>query len=179
MALPPIGPPNVDPLRLRILKALTTSLLQITPANGYRLDLGPNNKFKRGKVFRGRLRYGPNDPLPMLSIIEAPIPLDPALTRGENVKSTGAWELLIQGFVDDDFENPTDPGHDFMAQVKHRLVYEKQRDRGHGILGGNLGISEMLIGQGAVRPPEDTTEKAFFWLTLTIRFAENLDKPYG
>lgn len=174
----PIGPPGVDPLRLQIVKALSASMMQITPANGYRLDLGPNAKFPRGKVFRGRLRYGPKDPLPMLSILEAPIPKDPVVTRGENVRSAGDWELLLQGFTDDDLENPSDPAHDFMAQVKHRLVQEKRASRGHSILGFPQ-IAEMFIGQGAVRPPEDTSEKAFFWLTLTLKLAEDLDKPYG
>lgn len=161
-----------DPFRLRVLKALSTSIEGVNPTNGYQHDL-------RNAVFRGRIIFGPRDPLPMISILEAPIPLEVVRTRGENIKSTGPWELLIQGFVKDDHQNPTDPAHHLMAEVKSILVKEKRRDRGHNIFGLGARVAEMYIGQGSVRPPDEASDKAFFWLTLTLVIGEDLEDPYA
>ena len=43
-----------EPVRLRVLKAMTECLKDITPANGYHTDL-------KGQVFRGRVIFGDND----------------------------------------------------------------------------------------------------------------------
>lgn len=159
------------PFRLRVLKALTACIEGVNPGNGHHHDL-------RGKVFRGRLRFGSGDPLPMVSILEAPIPQDTMNGRGENAGSTGEWELLVQGYADDDRENPSDPAHHMMAEVKAILVAEKRRNRGNNILAMQGRVTEMSVGQGSVRPPEDPTTEAFFWLTLKLRIAENLEQPY-
>ena len=163
-----------DPFRLRALKNLTAAIETVNPDTDgfdYTHDL-------RGKVKRGRLIYGEDDPIPLVSILEPPIPLDVLQTRGDNPNSTGPWELLIQGWVHDDFDNPTDPAHVLMAEVKRSLIIEKQRDRGRNIL--NLGgkVAELNVGQGVVRPPDQVSSKAFFWLFLTLRLAENLTNPY-
>ena len=160
-----------DPFRLRVLKALSAAIENVNPDNGFQHDL-------RNAVFRGRILYDKDDPLPMISILEAPIPKDPIVTRGENVASAGQWELLIQGFCKDDRLNPTDPAHHLMAEVKAILVREKQRDRGNNSLGMGGRVAEMYIGQGSVRPPDEANDKAFFWLTLTLIIGEYLDDPY-
>ena len=174
--------PTRIPFRLTVLKNLTTCLEGINPDNGFEFDMRPTakpgNRIQR-KVFRGRAKYGKNDPIPMLSILEAPIPQDAVTTRGENELSTGAWELLIQGFCDDDLDDPSDPAHCFMAEVKAQLVREKRRERGNNILGMQGRISEMYIGQGSVRPADEASDKGFFWLTLTIRLVDNLADPYA
>ena len=159
------------PFRLRVLHALSASLEEINPTNGYQHDM-------RGAVKRGRIIFGPKDPLPMISILEAPIPLEVMRATGENVASAGGWELLIQGFVKDDFDHPTDPAHHLMAEVKAQLVKEKQRDRGRNAFGLNGRVAEMFIGQGSVRPADEANAKAFFWLTLTLIVGEYLDDPY-
>lgn len=160
------------PFRLRVLRRLTQAIQQVNPDNGFHFDL-------RNKVFRGRIRYDQNDPIPMVSILEAPIPAEVAQTRGDHHGSTGPWELLIQGFADDDRQNPSDPAHHLMAEVKAVLIKEKKRDRGNNILEMDGRVMEMFLGQGSVRPPEDTTADAFFWLTLTLRLAETLEEPYS
>lgn len=160
-----------NPFRLRVLKSLSAVLEQVNPDNGYHFDL-------RAKSFRGRVRFGPKDPIPMVSILEAPIPAEVSESRGDNGKSAGPWELLIQGFADDDRENPSDAAHHMMAEVKSILVKEKQRENGTNMLGMNGRVYEMRIGQGSVRPPEDPTTEAFFWLTLTLKLAEDLENPY-
>lgn len=159
------------PFRLRVLRALTVALENVNPDNGCHFDL-------RGKVFRGRVRFGQSDPVPMVSILEAPIPAEVSQSRGENSNSTGPWELLIQGFADDDKKNPTDPAHHLMAEVKSVLVAEKVRDRGNNAFGMQNRVVQMWIGQGSVRPPDDASNEAFFWLTLTLRLAERLEEPY-
>lgn len=163
---------NPVPFRLRVLKALTATIEQVNPDNGCHYDL-------RGKVFRGRVRFSVDDPIPMVSILEAPIPQEVIQSRGENDKSSGAWELLIQGFVEDNRENPSDPAHHLMAEVKAALVKDKRRERGNDMLGMQGRVFEMFVGQGSVRPPEDPTTEAFFWLTLTLRLAETLEDPYA
>lgn len=161
-----------DPPRLRVQKAITAALDTITVLNGYKTDLD-------GKNFRGRVIFGADDPLPMTSLLEVPIPLDQIPSRADNVDTTGGWELLIQGFVLDDNVNPTDPAHVLMADVKQMLAREKKRDKGYDIFGLGTIVTEMQIGTGVVRPPDDISSKAYFWLTLTLKLAETLDAPYA
>lgn len=165
---------NVKPIpfRLVVLRRLSKAIEEVNPENGYHFDL-------RSKVFRGRVRYDQTDPIPMVSILEAPIPAEVSQSRGDHHGSTGPWELLIQGFADDDRLNPSDPAHHLMAEVKSVLVKEKRRDRGNNILQMNGRVVEMYLGQGSVRPPEDVTTEAFFWLTLTLRLAEDIEEPYS
>lgn len=170
------------PFRLRVLRALSAVIENVNPTNTFIDENGLEQPFAydlRGKVFRGRLKYGAKDPIPMISILEAPIPQEPNVARGENTKSTGPWEILVQGFVDDDPENPTDPAHDLMAAVKYVLVESKRQDRGNNMLGMNNQVFEAHIGQGSVRPPDEVNDRAFFWLVLTLRVAEDLEKPYS
>lgn len=160
-----------DPFRLRVLKALTAALEEITPANGYEFDLS-------GKVFRGRDTFGDRDPLPLVSILEA-IEEQPQLSSPQSGdRSTGPWELLVQGFVDDDIENPTDPAHRLMAEVKKRLIQERTRERQYNIFGLNGTVTELRISHGVVRPPDDISGKAYFWLRVTPVVVENLADPY-
>ena len=161
-----------DPVKLQILKAMTSSLQEITCANGFEFDLATS-------VFRGRLVYGDNDPIPMVSILEAPIPMDKVATSDATTTDAGGWELLVQGFVKDDRENPTDPAHMLMADVKKQLVLEKRKSAGQFSTTGPFGlgkfITSMYIGQGVVRPPEDhVSAKAYFWLGVRLAIVEDL-----
>ena len=161
-----------EPLKIRIQKAMTASLESISPAGGFNSDLA-------GKVFRGRLLFDNDDPVPMLSILEAPVPLDKLAPPKGSPKDSGEWELLIQGFADDDRENPTDPAHLLMADVKRVLVRERALLGGEFVTVGPFGmgnaISSLSIGQGVVRPPEEhISAKAYFWLGVKLRIVENL-----
>lgn len=170
------------PFRLRVLRSLTELIETVNPTNTLIDENGDEKPFSydmRKSVFRGRMKYGPNDPIPMISILEAPIPQEANVARGENTKSTAPWEILIQGFVDDDPDNPTDPAHELMAEVKVVLTRSKHQDRGTNMLDMGGRVFEMNIGQGSVRPADEYNERAFFWLVLTIRVTEDLDKPYS
>lgn len=171
-----------DAFRIRVQKAITAALQEITPANGYDHDFSDC-------VFRGRLIYGDSDPVPMISILEPPLPPDrlPApMNAGHNA---GDYDLLIQGFVKDDRENPTDPAHKAMADVKKRLAFEQKRQhtlprRGFNPFGldsekGNR-VESFKIGAGVVRPPEEgVSTKAYFWLNLSLKITEDNSDPFG
>ena len=164
-----------EPLRLRILKAMTEALKEISPANGYHTDVN-------GQVYRGRVIYGENDPLPLISILEVPIPLDQTPPPTDSEFSSGGWEIMIQGFVTDDPENPTDPAHFFMADVKKRLAIEKRKalamNAAQGIFGLGNFVTGLRIGAGVVRPPDEISAVAYFWLTITLDMVEDLADPY-
>lgn len=166
-----------DPFRLLVLKSLTEVIERVNPENDCEFDL-------RGRVFRGRLQYGDDDPIPMVSILEPPIPLEGLSGQPDNARGSSQWELLVQGFVSDDQKNPSDPAYRLMAEVKQALVREKKTGSLFGYhyqdAGRNKGnaVTNMQIGQGAVRPADETSGKGFFWLSLLISITENLGDPY-
>lgn len=183
-----------DPFRLKVMKALTTCLEAIVPAlnNTYQSDLRPyvdDGGQTIHRVIRGREIFGESDPLPMISILEPPIPIDQLFARAADATdSKGDWEILIQGFVKDDKANPTDPAHILMADVKQALAKEKGRKApgkhiadifGMGDNGGKGNvITGMQIGPGVVRPPGELSAFAFFWLTLTLQIHEDIEQPF-
>lgn len=162
----------MDPLRLRILKALCTALEEITPANGYQHDL-------TGAVFRGRDIFGYDAPLPMVSILESVEDDEQVPSPKTSGMSTGPWSLQLQGFAQDDRFNPTDPAHFLMADVKKRLIQERMRNRQYDILGLGDNVIEMRMGSGVVRPPDEISSVAYFWLRLTLTVVENLNDPFA
>lgn len=168
--------PAIDnPLRLEVLKRMTAVLEEITVTNGYQHDL-------LGRVHRGRGLYGDETAIPCLSILEAPIPLDQLPSARDNVGQVGPWELVVQGWVNDDKRNPTDPAHVLLADVKRRLALERKKANwdlpGDGIFGLGRTVDKMYIGPGVVRPPEEISSKAYFWLTITLDIVEDMTEPY-
>lgn len=166
------------PFRLRVLDALTDCLRNITPANGYAHDLS-------SAVFRGRAMFGDDDPLPMVSILEPPVA--PDQIASSLADSAGGWDLLVQGFVQDDRLNPTDPAYLLLADVKRALALEQVRREGRMPnplgMGGGAGsgneVTGIDIGAGVVRPADDVSAKAYFWLTLTLQVVEDPENPYA
>jgi hypothetical protein len=183
-----------DPFKLRVLKALTATLKEVTPANGYVNDLAdydPGDGVAMARVYRGRAWFGESDPIPMLSILEG---FDPASEVAEPPVDTPvaeyAWDLLVQGFVDDDPAHPTDPAHVLLADVRRRLAVEvKRRKTGdpteRDIFGlksagdSHSEITSLRFGAGVVRPADDVSAKAWFWLRITLDIVDNATAPYG
>jgi len=177
-----------DPFRLRVQKAIAAALSQINEAGGYNVNL-------TGNVFRGRLVFGVNDPIPMISIIEPPLPNEMRPSPLASTAEDGWWDIIVQGFVPDDRENPTDPAHVAMADVKKRLAQEiKRKGTGPNMRQpdpfgvnfddmGNLrknNVEQFKIGAGVVRPPEEAVStKAYFWLTLRLKIVEDNNDPFG
>lgn len=167
--------PLDNPIRLEVHKRLTDALKQISIANGYATDLNE-------QVYRGRLVFGSETLLPALAILEVPIPLDQLPPPSGSPTFTGQWELMVQGWVEDDRENPTDPAHVLMADVKKVLAAERRKmdwDKPEdGIFGLGRNVTAMYIGAGVVRPPEEVSAKAYFWLTVTLDLVEDMEDPY-
>lgn len=172
-----------NPIRLEVKKRLAEILREIKPSNGFVNDMSGAEGTTDNKVFRGRLTFGETDPLPMLSILEVPIPLDQLPPPSDSSESTGLWELMVQGFAVDDRDNPTDEADILLADVKMRLAEEKAKanwDKPEdGILGLGRFVIGLNIGPGVVRPPDEVSAKAYFWLTISLDLAEDLDDPYA
>lgn len=171
--------PHAEPLRLRVLKRLTEELQKITPANGYNADLS-------GAVFRGRDVFDRNDPVPMVSILESILEKDQLQAPPGGSTKAGPWELLIQGWAEDDHENPTDPAYFLLADVQKRLVEISRMQfvdypvrRGCDILQMEGIITGLKFSRGVVRPADEVSSKAYFWLKVELDLVENLLEPYA
>lgn len=178
------------PFKLVALRAVTDALKEITPTNGYTSDMGDfelEDTTMQSRVFRGRAWYGSGDPVPMLSLLEA---VDPASLVGDPPVDTATgeydWPLLLQGFLQDDPVNPTDPAYFLLADVRWRLSKEIVRKvpGGHqpdpfGLGRGKNRITKVIIGSGVVRPADDISAKTYFWLPLTLRIVDNPAAPFS
>lgn len=167
-----------DPLRLRVHKELTSLFEGITYT-----DFDGESFPMSSRVFRGRGIFGDETPVPAISILESPIPNEspPSPVSATTVKSL--WELVIQGFVRDDRTNPTDPAHLLMAEVKKVLALERLKmdwDKPEdGIFGLGQNVVALYIEPGVVRPADELSSKAYFWLTLRLDLVEDLADPEG
>lgn len=188
-----------EPFRLRVMKALQTVIeAQGVTIYGASEDSNSTDSNSEhgdtlaGKVFRGRNFFGEDDPVPMIAILEKPLAEDQVDSPPENPNSTGPWDILIQGFCTDDPKNPSDPAYFLAADVIQALAAEKRRvvterhTKGRapalfGIYGANgqPAITGLRIGSPVCRPPDEISDKAYFWLQVSLTIAENLEKPYG
>lgn len=162
-----------DSKRLQILKALTAHLETVTVANGYQHTL-------TGKVLRGVLRVTEDDyPIPVVSILESfNADRGPNTVGGDYQREqVDDWILLVQGWVADDPDNPTDPAHNLMADVKKCLAKIANEDDPTYMLG--LKIAGIGIEPGVVRPPDETSAKAYFWMRIVLKVTEKLADPYS
>lgn len=166
------------PKQLDILQRLTAHLEGITPENGYSHTL-------TGAVFRGRRVYGEGDPIPLLSLLEFRSPDDVLASAGSlgQVRSEN-WVILVQGFVEDDTRNPTDPAYRLKADVEKRLsdlVAEKPNGKPAFPDAYLLGkrVAGITIGPGVVSPPVDNVStKTFFYLPVVLEYVTDILRPF-
>lgn len=172
-----------DSKRLAALKALTNHIeTEITVTNGYQHTL-------TGAVYRGRSTFDDDDPLPCVSVLENLNPdRFPREAGGDdNVRAPvqlDQWILLVQGWVVDDKKNPADPAHLLLADVKKALA--KLKRGGHPLTGegqhANYLLGGLIVGitvePGIVRPPDQTSAKAYFWMRVILKFVEDINDPY-
>lgn len=170
----------LDSKRLIILKDLTALLQGITPANGYQHDLSTVGDVVR--VYRGRTSFGEETELPAVTILEPLNPDREPVVTDQGLRQVDSWVLLVQGWALDDEDNPTDAAHLLMADVKKRLA-EIARESEHFsaanplyMLGGK--VAGIFIEPGTVRPPDENSARAFFYLRIVLKVAERLDNPY-
>ena len=176
-----------DPFRLRVMKNLTTLLEAVAEDSNSTGAVGGAQHTLAGKVFRGRNLFGESDPLPMIAILETPVAIDQLPAPEEQSSSSGLWDISIQGFAKDDKDNPTDPAYRLAADVIVALAAEKKRParerqqygKVRSPLLGEAGVLDIIIGSPVHRPPDDISGKAYFWLQISIKVAENHEQPYG
>lgn len=159
------------PFRLRVLRSMTAALQTVNRAAS--AATGPYTYDLTAAVFRGRAVFGSNDPLPMVSILEDPKRLNEDAVPEQSTAANGYWDLLVQGWVEDDPVNPTDPVYYLLADVKSALLAVRHK---YNILG--LGekkpmVAEMLVGSGVIRPPDEISDKPYFWLPVRLRLVED------
>lgn len=174
--------------KLKIMKALTEHLQGITPAW---VDLPPEMAGEEcpydlsQKVFRGRVEFGDEVREPFLAILEAPRQLDPN-SAGANLNQDEDWTLLIQGFVEDDKKNPTDPAYTLLAWVQMRMarITTERKDGGRGGLYplewrlGNL-VANIQYQIPIVRPGKDNVSgNAYFYMPISVGNVTDLTMPF-
>lgn len=172
----------MDSKRLATLKALTAYLeAEVVAGSDY-------NNTLAGNVYRGRTVFDEDDSLPCVSILDNlnpdRYPSVAGKDDGEAGDASSRWILLIQGWVEDDKKNPTDPAENLMADVKKAIAKldhdpnpmsdEEQSD--NYLLGGL--INGLDIEPGTVRPPDQNSAKAYFWMRVILKFTENVRDPF-
>lgn len=168
--------PEQDPFRLRVQKALVAALEQVSGEGLGSVDF-------TGRVYRGRDIFGNSDAVPMISILESIVERDNLSPPPAGSSTRTVWELLVQGWTKDDEDHPTDPAQHLLARVKKRLTeVRREHDDGQGnynILGMGPRIDDLRFSTGVVRPADDISAKAYFWLKLEVHMVENLLDPYA
>jgi hypothetical protein len=165
-----------DSKRLQILKALTAHLETIEVANGYQHNL-------QKRIFRGRATFGSETPLPCVALIEALNPDRNPMEAGAGLQQKDSWIVLVQGWTDSGSEeHPTDEAHNLMADVKKALGKILNEGSPHNpnasyMLGGV--IDGLRVEPGVVRPPDELSARAYFYLRVVIEVAETLEDPFA
>jgi hypothetical protein len=161
---------EVNSKKLEVLIALTELLQEITPITGvHDFDLSSS-------VFRGRTVFSDtSDPLPLVSILENFKPSDVTHAGYNKQGAKIEWRLIIQGWVQDDVDNPTDPAYKLLAVVENKLSEIIKTNNAQGFPSNSEKymldglIHDIIIGDGICRPPEpQVSAKAFFFLPITI-----------
>lgn len=138
------------------------------------------------QTYRGRVRMGRNDPLPMIGLLQAADIDEVFQEAGQGLKRADAKVYLIQGWAIDDRDNPTDPAHELLANVKQALselvVTESPNYmlKAYNVESGKPLIGDVKISTGLVRPPDmGISDTAYFWLPIRVTLLENIATPYA
>lgn len=158
-----------DHPKLAALKKLTTLLEGITIADGYHVDLA-------GKVFRGRMLFGDDDPETMVSFIEQPVQ-DYGELVGANQARTYEFGVILQGFTTDDPLNPSDVMYDMSQDIEKRFaMISEQAKNGAPVYPGiyllDNTINSFKFSPGIVRPPDgNVSKRALLYMPIRIGLA--------
>ena len=174
--------PVLIPKQLAVLNRIV-EMLEELPLTG-----SDTETFK-GRVYIGRTVFGKETDLPAFSILESTRPDLAPVTAGENkIDQSTLWTLLLQGFVKDDKKNPTVPAYWLKAQAEQRLsaIIAKRAQSPHPVspedylipLDGVKLITGLAIGPGVVRPPDEISPNAYFYLPLVVNLVINVANPF-
>lgn len=163
-----------DSKRLLLQKAICAYLLtEITTVGGYNYTLAA--------AYRNRNKFGDEMKLPAIVVNENfnPDRLPANIGGTFNPKQTYEQFYLINGWVADDptGEEPGDGAHRLLGDVKKALGKLITRDAERDGYFNKLGIS-LRIEPGVVRPADENSSKAFFWLRISFEIVEKVQDPY-
>lgn len=168
--------PAQEPIHIRMLSELQTYLeTEIVAGDEYWFTLA-------GQVHIGRMEFDDGDGLPLVSILEVPLPGEQMeVPRGANI-TAGPWEMFIQGWTLEE-ENGTSRTDRFNTKNAYRLKADvtkallklKNKLDPHPSTGEPLGyvlgfkeIENILVQRGTVRPDEERSGVCTFWTPLTL-----------
>ncbi len=172
------------PKRLKVIENLREMLQSISLENGYNTDIG-------GRVSVGVAEFGDDMVTPFLSILESPAS-DLGMFAGNMTNRNEEWTLLVQGWIDSEFkypdsdvDNPTRNAYYLAADVEKCLsqALAVRPDRGTPQypqfyrLGGL--VNDMSVAPPVVRPPDNASPKAWFYMAIRLELSTNIHDPYG
>lgn len=164
-----------DTKRLLLIKALCNYLrTEITVAHGYHFNLA--------SVRRDKKNFGKELELPAVAVLEnfnpdrVPSEIGGVVGR----KQTYDQIYLLNGWVDDSEQTtgdePTDAAHRLMGDVKKALGKLLVPRNQSGFFDGLA--TTLHIEPGVVRPPDEQSEKAYFWMRVRMEVVEMVGDPY-
>ncbi len=165
-----------DTKRLLLHKKLCDYLRsEITTANG-------EYHFDNVTVRRDKKNFGKELVLPAIVVLEnfnpdrVPNEIGGVVGR----KHTYDQIYLLNGWVDDKIIAPGDED----GEAAHRLMGDAKKALGKLLVPRNQdgffdGLASTLhIEPGVVRPPDEQSEKAYFWMRIRMEVVETVGDPY-
>lgn len=168
--------PAQEPIHILMLSELQSYLeTEIVAGDEYWFTLA-------GQVHIGRMEFDESDGLPLVSILEVPLPGEQTkVPRGANI-TAGPWEMFIQGWTleEDNGTNRTDRfntknAYRLKQDVTKALLKLKNLLDPHPSTGEPLGyvlgfkeIDDIIVHRGTVRPDEERSGVCTFWTPLTL-----------
>jgi len=175
--------------KLKVLKVLTQHLQGMNPAwqdlpEGMESEVCPYDMGQ--SVFRGRLTFGDEVPVPFIALLEAPRQFDPLSAGTANLIEKDNWTILIQGFATEDIKHPLDPAYDLLAWTQMRLsriTVEKPNGARGGLypMEWHLGglVADIRYQIPIVRPgKDDVSDTAYFYLPVSVGVVTDLTMPF-
>lgn len=160
-----------DPRRLAVQKKICEIIAAIREDNGF------ETSSLEGAVFRGRTVYGADDPLPMVSVLEPEEIPEYVVTSNPSTRRASEYDLIVQGWAEDDPENPTDPAHYLAADVTRALAIARKKTGTSALLDGLAGT--LSFTPAVVRPANEFSDKASFLMRVTLTIVEDLENPFA
>ena len=161
-----------DTKRLLLLKSLCNYLLtEIKTANRYNFDLAA--------AYRGKKNFGKEVKLPAIAVLENFNPDRLPETIGGVVGTKHKYDqiYLINGWAEGgDVEQEEDSAHLLMGDVKQALGKLLVPRNQSGFFDGLANT--LSIEPGVVRPPDEQSEKAYFWMRIRLEVVEKVGDPY-
>lgn len=158
---------------------------------GTHLNANSDTDFHVGTIEWGRESFGEDEARnTVISFIEPPKPVDIEDAPQNSAVRRYDWTIYIQGISRDNFQLPTYPSYELVAEIK-RIIFELVEDNNGSKVNNilNLGptaqkardnknnVYDIKIGSETVRGPGEHSRFAYFWLPLQLSIVEDLKNP--